>query len=154
MADLVQLAKTTAVTHGLDPALVCAVVEQESNWNPWAVRAEPRFLARYVAPLKLSDTESWTRSQSFGLMQIMGEVARELGFKEPYLTELCDPVHGLEFGCRKLKQCVQRANLAATADGFDALEQSLLYWNGGSDTDYPAQVKARMGKYGTNNPTS
>jgi soluble lytic murein transglycosylase-like protein len=40
--NLVLLARR-AEEEGLEPALVCAVVEQESNWNPWAIRYEPRF---------------------------------------------------------------------------------------------------------------
>ena len=50
-AKLVQLAHGAAEAEGLDTALVCAVVEQESGWNPWAMRYEPAFFAKYVAPL-------------------------------------------------------------------------------------------------------
>jgi len=82
--EIIHLARSIAAAHALDPALVCAVIEQESAWNPWAVRYEPGFLSRYVAPLytagKLSATETYTRSMSWGLMQVMGQVAREFGF--------------------------------------------------------------------------
>ena len=40
------LAKKWATKYGLDPLIVCAVIEQESAWNPFAVRFEPEFLAR------------------------------------------------------------------------------------------------------------
>ncbi len=50
-AKLMDLARRAVQAEGLDPALVCAVVEQESNWNPWAIRYEPLFFAKYVAPL-------------------------------------------------------------------------------------------------------
>lgn len=153
MADLKQLAIATAQTHGLDPVLVQAVVEQESNWNPWSIRYEPAFKARYVDPLNLTPTEAVARSISWGLMQLMGEVAREHGYAGN-LAELCDPVTGLEFGCRKLKDCVVRANAQAHADGFDPVEAALEYWNGGGNPDYGKQVMARMSKYATNNPTS
>jgi soluble lytic murein transglycosylase-like protein len=49
-AKLLALAQRAAETEGLDAALVCAVVEQESGWNPWAMRYEPAFFAKYVAP--------------------------------------------------------------------------------------------------------
>src|SRR6267142_5325096 len=49
--EIIELARRIAAAHGLEPALVCAVIEQESAWNPWAVRYEPGFLSRYVAPL-------------------------------------------------------------------------------------------------------
>jgi soluble lytic murein transglycosylase-like protein len=48
---LTNLAKDQAKQFALDPALVCAVVEQESEWNPWAIRAEKGFETRYVDPL-------------------------------------------------------------------------------------------------------
>lgn len=150
MADLKQLAITTAQSHGLDPVLVQAVVEQESGWNPWAIRYEPAFYARYVKPLGLPETESQARSFSWGLMQIMGDVARENGFKGD-LASLCDPVNGLEFGCRKLKACLVRANAQAHADDFDPVSAALEHWNGGSNPNYASQVKARMPKYATNN---
>jgi soluble lytic murein transglycosylase-like protein len=140
---LVALARVAAVAHKLDPALVCAVVEQESDWNPWSVRYEPGFLARYVAPLfsagKMSATEAYTRSISWGLMQLMGEVARELGCTAPSLAELCDPATGLEFGCRQL-----RAKLDAA--GGDTT-RALLAWNGGANRDYPDEVLARIVRY-------
>ena len=53
-AKLVALAQRAAEAERLEPALVCAVVEQESGWNPWAIRYEPAFFAKYVAPLYLS----------------------------------------------------------------------------------------------------
>ncbi len=50
-AKLMDLARHAAQGEGLDAALVCAVVEQESNWNTWAIRYEPIFIAKNVAPL-------------------------------------------------------------------------------------------------------
>src|SRR5207249_9515068 len=46
-AQFVSLARKTALADSLDPALVCAVVEQESSWNPWAMRYEPLFFTKY-----------------------------------------------------------------------------------------------------------
>lgn len=137
--SLVQLAKQTATKYGLDPALVCAVVEQESNWNPWASRFEPRFLARYIEPLGLKDTtEVQARAFSYGLMQLMGQVARELGWKGPIL-QLTDPAVNLVLGCQHL------ANKLKAAGGD--ITQGLLKWNGGAAQDYPTQVLARVDKY-------
>jgi soluble lytic murein transglycosylase-like protein len=142
---LIHLAKTTAVAHQLPPELVCAVVEQESNWDAYAIRYEPAFQQRYVEPLNLSPTETVARSISWGLMQLMGEVARELDYKG-FLAELCDPVTGLEYGCRHL------ANKIKQAGGDNT--RALLLWNGGGNPLYPGQVLARVSKYGTNNPSS
>ena len=141
--EIIDLARRIAAAHGIEPALVCAVIEQESAWNPWAVRYEPGFLSRYIAPLytagKLSATEAYTRAMSWGLMQVMGQVARESGFEDPSLAELCDPATGIEFGCRILA-----ARLARSKGDIPA---ALLAWNGGADANYPAEVLARKRNY-------
>ena len=75
-SQLLVLARKAAVAQSLDPALVCAVVEQESAWNPWAIRYEPAFFSKYVASLytnnKIAATEAYSRGFSWGLMQVMG----------------------------------------------------------------------------------
>jgi soluble lytic murein transglycosylase-like protein len=142
-ALLISLARKAASAHSLDPSLVCAIVEQESSWNPWAIRYEPAFFARYVAPLytnnKVSASEAYARGFSWGLMQVMGQVARENGYAEPFLSALCDPTDALEIGCRVLRKKFD----AAAHD----TARALLLWNGGSDSAYPVQVLARRTHY-------
>jgi soluble lytic murein transglycosylase-like protein len=141
--ERIALVRRIAAEHGLEPALVCAVIEQESAWEQWAVRYEPGFLSHYVAPLytagKLSATEAYTRSMSWGLMQVMGQVAREYGFSGASLAELCDPGVGVEFGCRVLAARMVRARGDVTA--------ALLAWNGGGNPDYSVEVLARKRNY-------
>jgi len=117
---LIALARRIAAAHALDPALVCAVIEQESSWNPYSMRYEPTFFSRYVAPLytnnKITASEAWARGFSWGLMQVMGQVAREHGFaaaEHPFLSELCDPEQGIAVGCRVLS-----AKLALASNDF------------------------------------
>lgn len=82
--DFISLARQTAAAHNLPPELVCAICEQESSWNPFAIRYEPAFMSKYVAPLftnnKIDATEAYARAISWGLMQVMGQAARECGF--------------------------------------------------------------------------
>ena len=141
--EIIEFVRSIAAAHGLEPALVCAVIEQESSWNPWAVRYEPGFLSRYVAPLytagKLSATEAYTRAMSWGLMQVMGQVAREFGFAADSLPQLCDPATGVELGCRILAKRMARARGDVPA--------ALLAWNGGANPDYPSEVLARTRNY-------
>ena len=141
--ELVALARRIAQQHNLDPALVCAVIEQESAWNPWAIRYEPAFFTRYVAPLytnnKVSASEAYSRGFSWGLMQVMGQVARENGFDVPFLSALCDPEQGIAVGCRVL------ARKLAGAGGD--VTRGLLAWNGGGNTSYAAEVLARVPKF-------
>ena len=140
--EFIELAKQAATAHGLDPVLVCAVVEQESGWNPWAVRWEPAFFMRYVQSIKnLSPTEAETRAFSWGLMQLMGQVAREHGFANTYLASLCDPATGLDWGCLHLKARIDFA-------GGD-ITKGLQFWNGGGNPNYATEVLARMPKYST-----
>lgn len=140
--------REAAALHGLDPRVVAALVTVESSGNPFAWNPEPRY--RYLwdvrqrrpfRPLTASenadevppadfpfiagdrDQEWWAQQASWGLMQVMGAVARELGFRGPYLTELVQPRTNLGLGCRHL------ANLLAWAEGD--LVQALAAYNGG-----------------------
>jgi soluble lytic murein transglycosylase-like protein len=142
-AQLITLARRAAAAQSLDPAWVCALVEQESAWNPWAMRYEPLFFAKYVATLytnnKVSASEAYARGFSWGLMQVMGQVAREAGFDPLFLSALCDPEQGLAIGCKVLRK------------KFDAMvgdtSRALLAWNGGGNPAYAAQVLARKAHY-------
>jgi soluble lytic murein transglycosylase-like protein len=140
----VSLAQETARVHALWPDLVCAIIEQESAWNPWALRYEPAFYAKYIAPRMAtgaiaSATEAHARAFSWGLMQVMGQVAREHGFTGASLAALCEPVTAVDIGCR-----VFAAKLAV-AEG--RVERALALWNGGGNPDYPAAVLARVTHY-------
>lgn len=126
-----------AMKYGLQPSLVAAVCEQESQWELGAVRFEPKFLRKYVEPLNLPLLESLDRSTSWGLMQIMGQVAREYGFTEP-LGNLRTPEVAVTYGCKKLQRCFLK-------HGDDTT--SLLAYNGGSNSLYAQQVLARVAHY-------
>ena len=142
-SKLMALTRRAAETEGLDAAVVCAVVEQESGWNPWAMRYEPLFFAKYVAPLytnnKVGATEAYARGFSWGLMQVMGQTARETGVNSQFLSALCDPAAGLAAGCKILRRKIE----GASGD----LRKALLAWNGGGNPDYADEVMARVAKY-------
>ena len=111
-SKLMALAGRAAEAEGLDPAVVCAVVEQESGWNTWALRYEPLFFAKYVAPLytnnKVGATEAYAREFSWGLIQVMGQTAREMGLNSLHLSMLCDPAVGLTTGCKILRKKLEQ----------------------------------------------
>ena len=140
---LIALAKKTAALNDLDGPLVCAVCEQESGWNTFAIRYERGFYVRYIEGNtslgNLAPTEMMARAFSWGLMQVMGQVARESGFDGMFLSSLCDPNLGIDVGCKVLKHKL------ATAGGD--VEKGLLAWNGGANPSYPAQVLARQKFY-------
>lgn len=121
----------------LDPALVCAIIEQESDFNPWAIRFEPEFMVQYV-PAGLSPTETHARAISWGVMQTIGQTAREAGYKGP-LAQLCSPETGITVGCEIFSRKMAKAN--------GDLHRALLFWNGGKNEAYPGQVMARITKF-------
>src|SRR5579872_5332068 len=143
-AELIALAKQIAAQHNLWPELVCAICECESSWNPWAMRYEPGFYDRYVAPQVARGqlpvvTELRARAFFWGLMQVMGQVAHEAGFSGNSLAELCDPAKGIDVGCGVLERKI------AAAEG--SVVNALLLWNGGSNPAYPKDVMLLARKY-------
>jgi soluble lytic murein transglycosylase-like protein len=116
--------------HLLDPNLVEALVIIESGGDPYAFNPEPRYrylwdVRRHRAFRKLTDLpealltsmvppkdfptlvgdrdQEWVAQKaSWGLMQVMGAVARELGFRWPFLTQLTDVTANLDAGCLHL----------------------------------------------------
>lgn len=137
-STLIPLVKAQAQVVGVDSALACAIVEQESSWNPWAIRFEPVFKTRYIDPLGLDPTEATARSFSWGLFQLMGEVAREHGYTGP-LPQLCEPAIGSHWG---LTYFLTRLKLTG-----DNVPKALLLWNGGGNPQYASEVLARVGNY-------
>ncbi len=116
-------AKLAANHYNLDPDLILAIIIQESAGNPLAIRAEVAFYEKYTKPLNFTDTEEICRAMSWGLMQVMGQVARELGFKERYLTALLSPEININFGCQ---------HLAAKIKRFGTIEKGIAAYNAGS----------------------
>ncbi len=109
-----------ATEHALPPSLIAAVIQEESRFDAWATRAEPRYLQsrnvrrlaeRFVRAHRLGPTaftELVDRSRSYGLMQIMGETAREQGFDRPFLAELYIPTNAISHGAMLLKRLLVR----------------------------------------------
>jgi len=121
--------RTAAAAHGLDPRIVEAVVMVESAGKTHAYRYEPGFWARYLAA-----KPEWMHlnpervSASYGLMQVMYPVAREMGFLFADPELLFVPSTGLEFGCRKL------ASLMQWAEGD--VVRALAAYNGGKGKNF------------------
>ena len=112
----------------LDVSLVLAIIDIESSFNPFKIRYEHKFRFRFrvlefakgcgVSPT----TESILQSCSWGLMQVMGCVARELGFSG-ILTELVDVEKNVNLGCAKLSQLDKK---------YSNLDDIIAAYNAGS----------------------
>ena len=98
-----------SAAHGIPTAVIFGIISQESAWDTWAMRYEPDFTARYVVAAfpKSTPTFRVQNGSSWGLMQTMGLVARELGYKDNLLY-LLRPEIGIEWGCRKLAALEKR----------------------------------------------
>ena len=90
--------------YGVPPAIVKAVVANESSFRPGAIREEPRI-----------------RTRSRGLMQLLETTAKALGFKDaPQL--LHDPAISIDLGTRLLRQLFDR---------WGSWRDALAAYNGG-----------------------
>ena len=166
--------EAAATASGLELELLAAVVEQESAgepaaWNPepkyryfWNVRTGAPF--RGVSALELGaqfpprdfpslagdpDNEWWGQQASWGLMQIMGAVAREHGYRGKYLPGLVDPAVNLLIGAAHLAANVRWAS--ALAGGLEQKEArvtraALAAYNGGRGGNAPGGA-LRNGEY-------
>jgi soluble lytic murein transglycosylase-like protein len=96
MNNIQQLIEHYAVVFGTDPNWIRAIITQESNFNPYALRYEPNYnyLVKpdyYANKLGISvETETVTQKMSFGLGQIMLALARDQHFIG-YAGELFNP---------------------------------------------------------------
>lgn len=127
-----------AAEHGLDRNLVAAIVLQESSGIAQAKRFEPAYryfykVDEFAKALDLHpDTEKDGQATSYGLMQVMGAVCREKGFKG-FFTDLFDPETNLKYGCQHLKTYLDR---------YKNLEDAIASYNAGSP-----RRDAATGKY-------
>lgn len=127
-----QYVTVVARQYKLPEQLVQAIVAVESGADRFAMRTEPRYTwlwdvarrrpyqvtvarasertpaADFSAPAGISLHTEWIGQQtSWGLMQVMGAVAREHGFAG-HFPGLCDPLEGLHYGCRYLARLRDR----------------------------------------------
>lgn len=115
-ANVIQAIRDAATTHKIEAELVAAFVAQESGGRRYLSRYEP-FFKYYANPIEYAKatgvtgmTENVGQSTSWGLMQVMGARARELGYRGLF-PELCDIDLGLYYGCRDLVVIAERYHL-------------------------------------------
>lgn len=153
--------EAAALRIGVPAAIAVAIARTESGLNRFAMRVEPGY--RYLwdvannAPFDLGNDRSdsrvppkrfvgmpgahagteWIGQQtSWGCMQVMGAIARELGHRG-YFTELCQTDIGAEYGCRLLaryrdryyKAAGWRGVIASYNAGAPRTDQRGLYLN-------------------------
>jgi soluble lytic murein transglycosylase-like protein len=100
-----ELISATAQTHGVDPILVQALIQVESNYQPRARSSKG----------------------AMGLMQLMPSVAREYKVRNAY-----DPKSNIDAGIRKLKSLLEKwgGDVALALAAYNAGEGAVAKFNG------------------------
>ena len=100
-----ELITATAQTHGVDPILVQALIQVESNYQPRARSSKG----------------------AMGLMQLMPAVAREYKVRNAY-----DPQSNIDAGIRKLKSLLERwgGDVALALAAYNAGDGAVSKFNG------------------------
>lgn len=121
----------------VDPVLVGAICMVESAGDPYAVRIELHWqyyleLKKYADLNRITQTtEKAMQACSWGLMQVMGSVAREHGYAGP-LQRLCEPELGIRYGCKHLAKFTAK---------YGNLHDAIAAYNAGSP------IKTMEGQY-------
>ncbi len=83
---------TVAKKYKLPPALLAAIVQEESRFDEFAVRTERSYLKKRKV---ITEANAFSKSH--------GGLAREQGFDARYLSELILPLNSLESGAKHLQ---------------------------------------------------
>lgn len=118
--EIQSIVENTSKQFSLDPALVFAIIRQESDFDANSLLYEPA----------LSD-------YSLGLMQVLYNTAKDMGFKGTQ-GELIQPAINIYYGCRYLKSRLDKYGLNG----------GIVSYNSGSPivitADYIAKQKAKL----------
>ena len=98
-----ELITATAQAHGVDPVLVQALIQVESNYKP---RAK-------------------SHKGAMGLMQLMPATAREYKVRNAY-----DPKANIDAGVRKLKSLIDKWGVDLALAAYNAGEGAVMRFNG------------------------
>ena len=125
-AALMGLIVSTARGAQVPPELVLGIIEAESGGDPHATKINatyPYTMMQAKRPAGCSvDMERMCQKTAWGLMQVMGATARELGF-DGWLSELVGPETnvrlGIEFLRRKMSQYFERDGIEGVAAAYN-----------------------------------
>lgn len=103
--DLMRVVKEVTYTEDVPWEVVYAICLTESSGNEFAIRHERHY--RWIHGPTPSPGELLGQKTSWGLMQIMGAVAREYGYTDQF-SGLWDPHENIRYGVKHLKRLKDR----------------------------------------------
>jgi hypothetical protein len=160
-----ELCRIAGQQSGVDPKLLLAIALRESGQNGGVkddeARLENAFFHRYTRGEGLSTTTAILLAASYGMMQVMGQSLKEMGYFDFYKGyhndrnsfQIQDPLSEIgvpkainafmvrppwqfEWGARWFQKKLRAAG--------SNVEHALLLWNGGGNLKYPQEVLAIM----------
>jgi soluble lytic murein transglycosylase-like protein len=126
---ITEMVREVSTRYRVDPALIHAVIETESNWNPKAV----------------------SRAGASGLMQLIPGTAQQMG-----VTNVFDPQQNIDGGVRYLRMLLERYNgdldksLAAYNAGPGAVDRARGIPRFRETQDYVRKVTSSYYRPGSN----
>ena len=130
-----EIIKDRAEYLDIDPALVTAIISAESSFDPLAIRFEPQYPwladpAKHAAALGVAfEYERHLQKFSYGLGQIMGATARDIGYNIDFKF-LFEPEVNIYWTVKFLKRLEKR---------YKTTEKVIASYNAGS----PRKVEGR-----------
>lgn len=107
MTDLRRLADTHQDRGSLPVDCILAICMKESSCREWAIKYEAHYKWLVGDRASMPVAEKLGQQHSWGLMQVMGAVAREYGHTGPF-TDLWEPTVGLKYGMLLLHRLWQK----------------------------------------------
>lgn len=151
--SLSAIIRLNAQNFSLDPKLIACIIYQESGGDEEAYREEEHFFEKYLRGKTRKDlvgyvpnfppsfaSELRARSRSFGVMQILGETARLMGYDGRWLPACRVTSVNVHLGCKYLRHLFDKA--AKISDETARQAQVLTWWNGSAE--YPPLIIDHM----------
>lgn len=122
---ILELITEYALKYDLEPAIVYGVCMRESTMNQFSYRYEPDYRwtvdPKSVKERNCSATsEEMLQKTSLGLMQVMGAVFREYGFRGWLPMVFADPELQLDYGCKHLARKLNKYGLHAGIAAYNS----------------------------------
>lgn len=136
--SLLPLIEKNSLQHKIDIRYLCALIQTESSGRTNACRFEKNYpwiqgVSQLAKTWKITeDTATTLLKTSWGLTQVMGSLAVELGLlKYPLLPhDLCRPENGIFFGCLAWNQKKDKFKLSSPLDIYAAYNAGSVRMNG------------------------